>query len=143
MGYAQRFRQREHAMMRRVTFDDSPQHKVYFRLLYEAFRSRGSAPDGKRVSKEEKRTDAKILRALKLVSEPIGEEPAAGELDGRTRKLLDVVGGALELEQPEFKRLQTYVEDTQWMAAMTDVAADLEDWLDTAEKVEPEKADKP
>ncbi len=121
--------------MRRLTFDATPEHVTYFHLLYEAFRSRGSAAPETRVSKEEMRTDAKILRALKTVSGPIGDPPPAAAVDTRLRALKPE-GGVVTLEQPEFKRLQTYVEATQWTSTATDVAVALMDWLDTAEKVE-------
>lgn len=122
-------------MIRTLTFQGTPEHRIYFRLLYEAFRSRGSAAQDARVSKEDKRSDAKLLRALKSVSDPVGEAPPDGELDARLRALKPE-GGILALEQPEFKRLQTYCDTTQWMSAVTDVAADLDDWLDSAEKVD-------
>ncbi len=122
-------------MIRRLTFDGRPEHRVFFRMLYEAFRSRGSAKPDTRVSKEEKRTDARILKALKQVSDPTGEEPKEHELDTRLR-VLHKDGGVVDLEQPEFKRLQTYCDETQWVSVLTDLSSDLEDWLDTAAKVE-------
>lgn len=136
MGTEARANEKARTMIRRVTF--APGQAVYFRLTYEAFLSRGSSPTDKRVSKDDKRSEAKILRALKTVSDPVGEDPGEGKLDARLR-VLKAGGGVLDLEHPDFKRLQQYVEDAQWMSGLTDIAADLEDWLDTAEKVEPEK----
>ncbi len=122
-------------MKRRLTCDPTPLHRTYFRLLAEAFRSRGSAPADRRISKEEKRTDATILRAIKAISDPVGEAPAAGDLDLRPRALKPE-GGVIELDQPAFKRLHTYCEENQWVSSLADVATDLDDWLDSAEKVE-------
>lgn len=122
-------------MIRRLTFTDSPAHKTYLRLIWIAFSSRGSASSDARVTKDDRRSDSRILRALKSIAEPVGDPPKDGELDGRPLQLRDG-GGSIELEQPEFKRLQKYVEETQWAAAVTDVVADLEDWFEAdAEKV--------
>ncbi len=49
-------------------------------------------------------------------------------------RTLSPLGGMLTLEQPEFKQLQGYVEDTQWAAGVADVATDLENWVDMADK---------
>lgn len=131
-------------MIRRVQFNGSSQsHKVYFRLLFDAFASRGSAPRDSRVSKEDKKADSRILKALKAISDPIGEEPEDGAPDGRFRKLKPE-GGTLELEQkPEFARLVKFCEEAQWSSAVTDAADELEQLLDAAEKVgeKPEKAE--
>lgn len=120
-------------MTRKITFDGSADHRIYFRLLYDAFASRGTASRDKRFSSDDHRSDARILRAFKQLGEPIGEPPLEGELDARPRRL--AAAGTLELTQSDFKRLQGYCESTQWIAVMTDVAMDMEDWLDTAEKV--------
>ncbi len=127
-------------MIRRVVFDSSSQHKVYFRLLYETFATRGSASRETRVTKDEKKVDSRIGKALKAISDPIGDEPAEGEIDGRFRRLKPE-GGSLELEQkPEFARLVKFCEDAQWSATITDVGDELEQFLDAAEKVEDDVA---
>lgn len=118
-----------------ITFDGSPQHKLYFKLIFEAFRSRGSAPPDQRVPKAERRMENKILRQLKSISEPVGEAPKDGDPDMRALQLSGT-GGVMELEQPEFARLQKFIEDTQWQSLVSDVETDLEDWFDTAEKVD-------
>lgn len=135
MGYESRRNQKESAMIRRVVLDGSATHKLYFRLILEAFLTRGSAARDEKVTKEERRSDGKILRGLKAISDPVGDEPKDGEMDGRPRALA-ATGGVIEMEQPEFKRLQMFVERTQWQSGVSDVSTDLEDWLDTAEKAE-------
>lgn len=122
-------------MIRRLEFDGSSAHQIHFRLLFDAFRSRGSAPPDRRVSRDEKRADDKILRGLKAISEPVGGCPGEGELDVRPRTLR-AGGGVMALEQHVYRQLQGYVEETQWMPQLSDVALELEDWLDTAEKAE-------
>lgn len=122
-------------MTRQLKFD--PAKKLYFRMVYPAFITRGSAPQDKRVSEEEVRSDARILKALKTISDPIGDLGAEEELDGRPRSL-KLEGGVLTLSQPDFTRLSTYLKSTQWMSASADVAVDLIDWFDTADKIEKE-----
>lgn len=136
MGYASRARQKRWAMIRVVQLQPISQHMAFFQLIFEAFYSRGSAPTEQRVSKEDRRSESRILRALKEISDPVGEEPKEGEIDRRLRTLKKE-GGSLRLDQPDFSRLQRFVEQTQWQSGITDVVADLEDALETAEKSEP------
>lgn len=119
-----------------ITFTRSAQHKQFFRLIFEAFRSRGSAEPGQRVAKADRRMESRILRALKAIGTPIGEAPADGDPDLREWHLLETEGGTLTLEQPEFAKLQKFIEETKWQSLVSDVETDLEDWFDAAEKVE-------
>ena len=117
-------------MKRRFTFSN----KQEFRLVYEAFVTRGSSDRDKKQSKEDHRSEAKILKQLKSISEPEGNEPINGSPDLRMRTLRED-GLSIELEQPDFRRLQEYVEGCQWSAGIVDIITDLEDKLDSAEKV--------
>jgi len=114
------------------------ENKQDFRLVYEAFVSRGSAERDKKQSKDDHRSEARILKQLKAISEPEGSEPVNGSLDLRMR-ILREPGLSIELPQVDFKRLQEYVENCQWSAGIVDVIADLEDKLDTAEKINSEE----
>jgi hypothetical protein len=118
-------------MKRRFTFSD----KQEFRLVYEAFVTRGSSDRDKKYSKEDHRSEARILKVLKSISEPDGPEPINGSPDLRMR-VLRGNNLSIELEQNDFKRLCEYFDNTQWAAGLTDVIVDLSDRLDTAEKVE-------
>jgi hypothetical protein len=123
-------------MKRRIVFDWAiPADRVHFNLLQQAFSTRGSAQPGMRVTSEERRSESKILRRFKACGQPIGEV-AEGEPDMRLIELNKLTPQPFELEQPEFKRLQKYVLEGQWAPGLTDVVADLEDRLETAEKVE-------
>lgn len=121
-------------MIRQVAFTGSSTHQVYFRMLYEAYRSRGSAAPETRVSSADRRSDGKILKALKGIGQPIGDAPIDGELDLRPLTLRSG-GGTIALEQPEFALLQKYVENTQFVSALADLQCDLDDWLDAAERI--------
>lgn len=118
-------------MKRRFTFST----KQEFRLVYEAFISRGSAERDKKQTKEDHRSEAKILKQLKSISEAEGPEPINGNLDMRMRALRED-GLSIELDQSDYKRLIEYFDNTQWSAGLTDVIVELSDKLDTAEKVE-------
>ncbi len=131
MGSGQRVNEKDREKLRRLTFTDQT---LMFRLLYEGFISRGSSRE-RRVSPDEKRSEARILRALKAISEPVGAEPAEGEPDLRQRRLLEA-GGVLEVKQGDFTRLQKYIEQMQSPAALADVAQDLEVFLESAEKID-------
>lgn len=137
MGWAARHRLYESTMLRRFTFSPDKTGRTRFRLVFEAFISRGTQKQDQRQSKEDHRSEARILSALKAISEPHPDAPVPTEdaLDTRLR-VLRLGGGTLELEQPDFKRLQEYVESTQWTAGLTDVIVELEDALDSAEKLE-------
>ena len=118
-------------MKRRFTFSN----KQEFRLVYEAFVTRGSSDRDKKQTKEDHRSEAKILKQLKMISEPDGPEPINSNLDLRMR-VLNGFPATIELEQNDYKRLCEYVENTQWSAGLVDVIVELEDALDTAEKIE-------
>ena len=45
-------------------------------------------------------------------------------------------GGIIELEQPDWARLQKYVDETQWSSSLVDVVIALQDAMDVAEKVD-------
>ena len=133
MGKEERQADKDAKATRRLQF--TSEHKVLFRLLLDAFITRGSQRD-RRVTPEDKRSEARILRALKSVSDPVGQEPAEGELDARERRLMDD-GGTIELQGADFKRLQRYVEQAQTPCALADVADDLEQLLNHADKIDP------
>lgn len=124
-------------MKRRFAFDDTPAGRQAFRLVWDAVLNRGNPEQGQRQSKDDHRSEARIVRALKAISEPHPDAPLPPEdaPDLRMRRLR-AGGGTLTLEQPDYKRLCEYVERAQWTAGLTDVIADLEDALDAAEKVE-------
>jgi len=93
---------------------------------------------GRTFSKEDQRSESKIVRQLKgiTIPAPSQPEPERGQPDLRARQLRDG-GGEIELEQPEFKRLVEYIETMQWSGAITD---DIADFLDSLE-VESVKVD--
>jgi hypothetical protein len=130
-------------MRRRFTFPDSREGRQYFRLVYEALVSRGSQRGDQRQSKDDHRSEARILKALKRISLPLDDlpKPSDGQPDLRLRQLACPEDGnaVIELEQPDWKRLCDYVEQTQWAAGLTDLVVDLEDALDAAEKIEEPK----
>lgn len=131
MGSAQTAKDKDRDKTRRLVFTDQA---LLFQLLYESFLTRGSNRD-RRVSIEDKRSEARILRALKEVSEPVGPDQQPGALDTRTRKLTDG-GGAIELEGKDYHRLLKYVQESQNPSGFADLADDLEQLLLNAEKVE-------
>ena len=137
MGWASRLKERESDMVRRFAFEDTATGRQQFRLVWDAFVNRGTPEQGQRQTKDDHRSEARVLRALKAISEPHPDAPAPAEdaPDLRMRRL-HAGGGTLTLEQPDYKRLCEYVERAQWTAGLTDVVADLEDALDAAEKVE-------
>lgn len=124
-------------MTRVLTFEGKGKHKIYFQMLCTALLTRGSAEPSTRVSTEERRLDGKVLRQIKAISDPIGAEPKIGEQDQRARELKET-GGTLNLTQTEWKHLEKYIEQTQWVAAVTDILLDFEEWFSAAEKVETE-----
>lgn len=125
-------------MQRKVTFSDS--HKVFFKLIWDAFRSRGVVrPEDRRVSQADRREERRILQALKAISDPVGDPPKDDDPDVRPR-VLKPGGGVLALDVPEFTRLLKYVSESQWSSGVADLACDLEDWLESADKIEPRAA---
>src|SRR6266487_1488526 len=127
MGYAARTRARDATMLRRFVFDDSSLGRQQFRLVWDAFANRGNPEQGTRQTREDHRSESRIARALKAISEPHPDAPVPSEdaPDLRMRRLLHG-GGALILEQPDYKRLLDYVERAQWTSSLTDIVADLE-----------------
>lgn len=129
-------------MLRRVQFDGTNEmDKAHFTLLREAFLGRGSAKQEDRRSKDDHRSESRIKRAMDSISVPrevVGQEaPKPGAPDLRSRDLKEEKV-TLTLEQPDFSRLQKYADETQWMPHVIDLAMDLTDRLDAAEKVEGE-----
>jgi hypothetical protein len=127
-------------MIRRFHFDDTPEGRQRFRFAFEALLTRGTPKADQRQSKEDHRSEARILRALKAISDPHPDAPPPtdGQPDLRMR-VLKSGGGTLELQQPDYKRLQDYVQETQWATPLIDLVVDFEDQFDAAEKVD-EKA---
>ena len=125
-------------MTRRFTFPDTDQGRLWFWYGYLALARRGDPAQGTKQSKADHRSEAKIVRALNAISEPLpgSVPPLAGMPDNRVRGL-KTGAWVIALEQPDFKRLQDYLEATQWDATLTADLADLQDALETAEKIEP------
>jgi len=124
-------------MMRRFEFRDDKASRTWFRLLYEAFISRGSANREQRQTKDDHRSEARILKALKAISVPHPDAPDPDKDSPDTRlRVLQRGGGIIELEQPDWARLQKYVDETQWSSSLVDVVIALQDAMDVAEKVD-------
>jgi hypothetical protein len=119
-------------MQRTLTF--SPEANKTFILLYTAFLQGGNqqyrSANGQRPP-EERRREAKILRALNSVS--IITDPETG-----ARKLAPE-GGAVTLDQGLFVLLEKYTEQAPIPTEVSLEHADLLDWLSAAPKVEEEK----
>ena len=127
----------EAEMLRKFEFTADEQGKIDFQLIYSAFLGRGSDannPKRQQQTKADHLIEAKIAKALKLVSEPVGERIENSVLDIRPRRLKDS-GGSIELEQSAFARLLKFIEDTQWSASVIDQAVDTMERFETADKV--------
>ena len=120
-------------MIRSVTFDGTNERdRTLFTLLREAFLSRGNPKPEERQTKEDYRAEAKIKKQLDALSDPTGDAPATVP-DTRPR-VLKAETVDLRLEQPEFARLQRYVDSAQWTPHVVDLVMELADRLDAAEK---------
>jgi hypothetical protein len=118
-------------MTRRYTFPDTPQGALRCTLAWTAMANRGNPADGQRKSTSEQRSEGRIVRALKAITIPAPSqpEPERGQPDLRARQLKEG-GGAIELDQPDFKRLVEYIESMQWAGAVTDEVSDFLDSLE-------------
>lgn len=86
--------------------------KYAFELLQQAHRARGGAePTTQKLTKAERRQDGLITRAFKNISDSSskGTTPEPPAIDGRLRELKAGVQ-YLELEQPEYERLQKFFD---------------------------------
>ena len=108
-----------------------PADQFAFSLLMSAFRARGGvAPESQRLSKSDRRADAKINEALREISvidpDVKADPPKAGVPDARPRVLKNEPV-ELMLEQPEFERLQKFFDaDTMlWQTHVVEVAEEL------------------
>lgn len=127
-------------MKRQYTFPDTPDGAVDATIAWIAMSKRVNERSGERgeskKSIDDQRSEGKIIRAIKLITDPVGPDPERGYPDLRER-ILKKGGGILELDQTEYKRLQDYIGNMQWGGSVTDVAFDLLDRLEAnGKKVE-------
>lgn len=124
-------------MTRRFEFTADHQGQTDFAVIYTAFLGRGSDsnnPKRQQQTKADHLIEAKISKALKAISEPIGEPIENATFDTRPRRLKDS-GGIIELEQSQFSRLLKFIEDTQWTPNVVEQAVDTMERFETADKV--------
>lgn len=111
-------------MTRTLTFtpDDAPR----FELLYTGFLQGGNTLHPNSRTRDERKKEAKILRALKAIS--VGEPTAI------KRELLtsDASNASITLEQDQHDLLVQYVEACPFTTQVSDVVDDLIDWLRAA-----------
>lgn len=125
---------RAHEQTRRTLAFDADD-AVRFKLLYQAFLTRGSRKDERPLTLEERKSEGRILAQLKAISDGIGQEPKPGEPDGRMRELSDA-GGSVTLDGPDYARLLRYVRDHQVPVAFMDAYLDLEQFVADAQEAD-------
>lgn len=133
-------------MKRKVTLSSkNATDRRHYTLLCNALATRGSQSrdprtgDLPRLSKDEKRSDARIRQALwKLGAPDVMSEIPAPKGDEPDLRPLKLTGGALILDQPDWTRLLAYVELSQWTVHFVSDGVELEDRLDGAEKIDSE-----
>lgn len=141
---------------RTLTFEQSATDKIRFRLLWDALLSGSQVErtklqrDQKQQSREDRRAERRLKEALVSISVPIEGEAlerwiknggvlptSDDEIDRRPRQLNG--GGEITFEQPDYSRLQRYVEQTPWLVDVVEHVADLEDWLEATPKRDSKK----
>jgi hypothetical protein len=120
---------------RSLTF--APEDTKRFELLLTGFLLGGNQlyPQSSRTRDDRKR-EAKILRALKAISDPPIVPSGNGQPPDETRRSLSVTGGAVSLEQDQFDIVIKYVEACPFLTHVSDDVDDLLDWLYAAPRVE-------
>ena len=120
MGYEER---RNH-MTRILIFTKDDTRK--FELFYTGFVTGGNFVhrNGDR-TRDERAKEAKIVRAIKNISEDAGET-----------RTLSKSGGVIELEIEPFRLLEKYVENAPFNTQISDEIMDLLEWISVAEKKE-------
>mgnify|MGYP001617726332 CR=1 FL=1 len=84
-------------------------------------------------TREERRADLAVLRALEAISDP---ENAESELIGGTKQRSVRLGETLVLKQAEFDRLEKRINRAPWDTGKLSAVEDALDFLATAEKVD-------
>lgn len=147
-------------MQRMIVLDGhSNKDRAHFRILIDAFMQRPQPnPNDRRVqSPEDRRSERRLKHVLMTASEtdyrvkgePVGEWSETVDaaefmkpreeneyLDRRPRRLR-AGKQKIVLDQADWSRLVKLVADNDWQPHAVDVAADVEDRLDAAEKIEP------
>ncbi len=86
-------------------------------------------------SRDERRKDVAIVRALKAASVEAPEDRDLLQTGERQRDF--TVGAVLELQQPELDRVIACVDRVPWTTGRIELVEDTLDWLNASEKVEP------
>ena len=112
-------------MTRTLTF--APEDGKRFELLLTGFLLGGNQAnkDASRTRDDRKR-EAKILRALKQISDPPSSN---GQPPDEMRRALHQAGGAVALEQDQLDMVIKYVEACPFLTHVSDDVDDLLDWL--------------
>jgi hypothetical protein len=84
-------------------------------------------------SRDERRRDVAILKALKACSGPAPDAPA---LDGGEAQRAVTPGAILVLEQPQHDRLCALIDLVPWMTAKIEAVEATLDWLAAADKLD-------
>lgn len=115
--------------IRKLVFNDTPEAREDFALLYQGFMTGGNAAPSKGM--EITRREAKILDKLDAISEDFGGN---GKCDtcGQpvpTQRVLRMGAQQIELEQPEYDLVKKYFEATPWTVRASRRVVSISDWL--------------
>jgi len=83
-------------------------------------------------TRDERRKDVAILKALKACSTPATDAPKVGE--DEQRAVTD--GAVLVLEQPQHDRLMALIDRVPWLTGKIEAVEDCLDWLSAADKLD-------
>lgn len=123
-------------MTRRLVFGAEDAGR--FRLVWDGFVNGAHVERTKTQqegqSREDRRSETRIKRALQAVSEATGAEPIGIEVDRRPRTLKG--SGEVMLDQPDFARLVRYIGQTPWLVDVVEHITELEDWLEACPQKE-------
>lgn len=116
-------------MTRTLTFDAADGKR--FELLLTGFLLGGNqANKDTSRSRDDRKRESKILRALKAISDPA--LATNGQPPDETRRTLHEAGGAVTLEQDQLDLVIKYVEACPFLTHVSDDVDDLLDWLHAA-----------
>jgi hypothetical protein len=124
---------------RTLTF--APEDTKRFELLLTGFLLGGNQANqsengAKSRTRDDRKREAKILRALKAISDPPLVPSSNGQPPDETRRSLQITGGAVSLEQDQLDIVIKYVEACPFLTHVSDDVDDLLDWLYAAPRVE-------
>ncbi len=130
-------------MIRVLTF--TPDDTGKYALLQIAIEAGSAALRQKKpddFTRDVRRSEMRIQRSLRAIGHvpPDVEELKANAIgltiDNRKRVLNG--GGDVRLEQPDFKRLNDYVDATPWLQDLSEQITELQDWLEACPQVKDE-----